>query len=271
MLQPGKRRRDRRAFTLVELLVVIGIIAVLIAILLPALTRARTAAQRVACASNVRQVALAMLMYSHDNRGYLPGTVGIGQGTYLTNSTGGYLYGPPLLVRLKLLTPKVLYNPEDEWAKNNFAPGTSYTSGWDNLPQSDPTADYRVDCSYCFREPDTNPATSATEPFQQINPNDGAYTQPFKVADKNISSIVSDAFASNFLFSWHGKGNWLLGVTRPNEQGPNGDGWHVGYKDGHVAFQRNERLKYSYANPLEIPGGGWANRHQCWVYWDRNP
>jgi prepilin-type N-terminal cleavage/methylation domain-containing protein/prepilin-type processing-associated H-X9-DG protein len=61
-----------RAFTLVELLVVIGIIAVLVSLLLPALGRARDAAKQTACASNLRQVALAMLVYIGDNRGKFP-------------------------------------------------------------------------------------------------------------------------------------------------------------------------------------------------------
>src|SRR5579859_4250663 len=64
--------RRRKAFTLVELLVVIGIIAVLIAILLPVLQRAREQARIVTCASNERQIYAAMLMYAQQNSGILP-------------------------------------------------------------------------------------------------------------------------------------------------------------------------------------------------------
>ncbi|HXE55795.1 MAG TPA: DUF1559 domain-containing protein, partial [Tepidisphaeraceae bacterium] len=64
----------RRAFTLVELLIVIGIIVCLIAILLPALAKAREQARQVICASNQRQIVAAAFAYANENRGMLPWT-----------------------------------------------------------------------------------------------------------------------------------------------------------------------------------------------------
>jgi prepilin-type N-terminal cleavage/methylation domain-containing protein len=64
-------RRQKKAFTLVELLVVIGIIAVLVAILLPVLGYARKAAASVKCASNMRQCYLALRLYVEESKGYI--------------------------------------------------------------------------------------------------------------------------------------------------------------------------------------------------------
>ena len=62
----------RRAFTLVELLVVVAIIAILLALLLPTLNRAREHSRRIACASNLRQLAHALVLYGNDNGGWFP-------------------------------------------------------------------------------------------------------------------------------------------------------------------------------------------------------
>ena len=76
----SRPRHCARAFTLVELLVVIGIIAILIAMLLPSLAKAQTQAKWVQCQSNLRQIGMYLQMYSQDWKGWIyPPGLGYGQ------------------------------------------------------------------------------------------------------------------------------------------------------------------------------------------------
>lgn len=248
--------KNKKAFTLVELLVVISIIALLLSILMPSMQKAREQAKKIICGSNVKQIVLAELLYAQDNDNFLPGSGACGQAV----THGGWngvarVFGPPILVMQKYVGPKIMYSPSDERKYEKWA------DAWGKLPKSNPmplTDEYELRYSYLFREPKS---TS----FQQVNRYSGSWTLPYKVTSK-IKSIVAERFASNFVYSYHGSKE-EFGVWRPNELGPNGSGWHVGYLGGYVSFKKNRTDEYNYASRSGA-AGGWANRHLNWIYWD---
>jgi prepilin-type N-terminal cleavage/methylation domain-containing protein len=103
-----RRQVTERGFTLVELLVVIGIIALLIAILLPALAKARDNANRTACLSNMRQLGMAFVMYTNENKGYFPYNTSFARsGSRLAGSAAGYNanYGKDKVVNFDFVDP----------------------------------------------------------------------------------------------------------------------------------------------------------------------
>ena len=82
-------RYSQKGFTLIELLIVIAIIAILASILFPVFSRVRESARRTACASNMKQIALAFTMYANDYSERLPGAT---DGPAGENKAGGWMY-----------------------------------------------------------------------------------------------------------------------------------------------------------------------------------
>ncbi len=130
-MRPRHPHQNRSGFTLVELLVVIGIIALLISILLPALNNARNGAKSVKCLSNLRQIGIALNSYVNDQKGavpigyeLLPSPVPPAFSYY--DGDGGKVYW---INRLAPYLDSNLQKPFANWGKNT-SPGLKQKGSW---------------------------------------------------------------------------------------------------------------------------------------------
>lgn len=117
----------KKGFTLIELLVVVAIIAILAAMLLPVLSKAREQARRVRCLSNLKQIGLALKMYTSDYEGYLPPRP--------ANFDGINKEGIGLLYSSYIQNPYIYYCPSDRYNtyKITVYRGGSTGGGWPSV------------------------------------------------------------------------------------------------------------------------------------------
>jgi len=294
----------RTGFTLVELLVVIGIIAVLVSILLPTIQKARQQADMVVCASNVRQIAQAEVIYAGMNKGFLASNVTTTHGALYTNQCTvggqGYVWGPALLVRSKLIPPKILYAPGVTYylgsGSGQIFDAQTEASTWATLPETDPTPNaitnpngmtgkgWATIVHYVLREtPHYNAAGTSFISWQQVT---AQVTNPvFVQGDKlsKVKAICADGFTSNYFFSFH-KGNIKIAGSGGKYDPKNGIGWHVGYSDGHVGLipVGDPAIDAYFVSRLPLTAPGTAapypnaspsseninNRYIMWEYFD---
>lgn len=247
---PQTRRRPP-AFTLVELLVVIGIIAVLIAILLPALNRARESANRAKCGSNLRSIGQMLTSYANQNRGNYPRTyydpgktpmtftdaapgatspytpVGAGAANPFAGTMGfvGRNNVPAalfLLIRTQDVSPEAFICPSSQAVIDNFGGGSNSAKSRSNFSQL-PT-----NLSYSYANPYPDAATNKM----------GYRLNAEMVSDFAVAADYNPGKSAPYDVTLPTPDSPSADVRKANSANHKGAGQNVLYADGRVSFEQ---------------------------------
>jgi prepilin-type N-terminal cleavage/methylation domain-containing protein/prepilin-type processing-associated H-X9-DG protein len=230
--------RHKKGFTLVELLVVIGIISVLIAMLLPALNKARQAATKVACASRMRQLGMIFEMYTVNNHGMYPALINYNTSPWSYTNQVSYSYG-----RSDGSIGKGLLMPSKEYVGYNAAVPPNAANSLYRCPAQGSEQvgtywyygyayNYYIGSNYSGHELRKTNHRHPTETMLLIESDSSgdSGTRPYYATAASVYG-VSTGFASGYTFAAvrHGGSGTI----------PNIGGMNIAYLDGHVAWWPN--------------------------------
>ncbi len=237
--------RPRSGFTLVELLVVIGIISVLVAILLPALNKVRQNAITLTCASNLRQIGIMFDMYVHDYNGWLPP---LNWKHDLDNSIPNHnSYG-----MVHALGP---YMGHPEWAGQSLTP--PYIFQFDSAAKEA----FRRSVFVC---PDYHPTGYSIQPYLSgiaenrhlisLNPQPWEHTRPRRVAQVRKPTHTLIHVADSYQDYNLKNRSELLGGKRSFDiyRHNNGTAANILFFDGHVKTFRSDYILANVTQHLTL-------------------